>query len=242
MARHRRNGLRRNKFESSQTRQGVELSGQSGTGVPFESVGDHPAWKLATRHVILRRWGSHSAIIVIGSENIHAGTGSSGAGLFLKATAVRWKPGSSLHEGSNVKWSAASFSPIVSGDISIRDWVQGCLSRSYGLHEGSNVKWSAASFSPIVSGDISIRDWVQGCLSRSYGLHEGSNVKWSAASFSPIVSGDISIRDWVQGCLSRSYGLHEGSNVKWSPIVSGDISIRDWVQGCLSRSYGLHEG
>ena len=41
MARRRQNGLaRRNKFESSQTRQGVELSGQSGPGVPFESVGD----------------------------------------------------------------------------------------------------------------------------------------------------------------------------------------------------------
>src|SRR5262249_44561914 len=79
----------RGEISSSRRRQGVESSGQSGTGVPFESVGDHPAWKLATRHVILRGWGSHSAIIVIGSENIHAGTGLSGAGLFLKATAVR---------------------------------------------------------------------------------------------------------------------------------------------------------
>jgi len=46
--------------------------------VPFESVGDHPAWKFATGHVILRPCGSHSATIVIGSENIHAGTGLSG--------------------------------------------------------------------------------------------------------------------------------------------------------------------
>ena len=69
-ARRRQNGsARRNKFESPQTRQLVELSG---------SVGDHAAWKLATAHVILRRWGSHSATIVIDSENIHAGTGLSG--------------------------------------------------------------------------------------------------------------------------------------------------------------------
>jgi hypothetical protein len=66
---------------------------------PFESVGDNPAWKLATADVILRQCGSHSSTIVIGSENIHAGTGLSGADLFLKAAtaaplrpALSWNP------------------------------------------------------------------------------------------------------------------------------------------------------
>ena len=95
MARRRRNGLaRRNKFEeisSSRLRlaKAWNCRAKAGRGSRSNQSGTHPAWQLATRYVILRRWGSHSAIIVIGSENIRAGTGLSGAGLFLKATAVR---------------------------------------------------------------------------------------------------------------------------------------------------------
>jgi len=43
---------------------------------------------LASKELKLQRHDTHSGIIIVGSENMRAGEGLSGAGLFLRATAV----------------------------------------------------------------------------------------------------------------------------------------------------------
>jgi len=47
-----------------------------------------PGVFLASKELKLQRHDTHSGIIIVGSENMRAGEGLSGAGLFLSATAV----------------------------------------------------------------------------------------------------------------------------------------------------------